>query len=485
MKSFAVSTHSRTSSMLAVVLLAFTLRPEVYGQLTVTVLHSFAGGYDGQQPNAGLLQASDGMLYGTTYLGGTNNAGTIYRVKPDGSGNTPIYHFENSKNNPFGLSYPSGLIQGADGALYGTTGHGGAAGLGSVFRINSDGSGYVVLHSFSQPGGYQPSAGIIQTADGMLYGTTQFGGVGAGTVFKISTNGTDFADIYLFGLFPGAPQSPQAALLMGAEGDLYGTTSAGGNSAVGGASGYGTVFKVGLDGSGGQVLHSFMPSGGDGQRPYGGLVQGPDGTLYGTTQEGGSTANGGSSGYGTVFKVNPDGSGYRILHNFRSDSPADATLPASGLVIGTDGALYGSGMNGGASNLGAIFKLQPDGSDYEVLYSFGSTASDGAYPQAPLIRASDGGLFGTAQLGGQSNSGTIYRLAPAPTVISGLKPLPDGTVQIALTGAPHFQYRVEASTNHADWVPITNVFNSTGTMQFTDPQAKKLPSRFYRAAWMP
>ncbi len=479
------ATQFRTSSLVPILMLAAALGPNASAQLAVTVLHSFEGGSDGQQPNAGLLQASDGILYGTTYLGGTNNAGTIYRVKPDGSGNTPIYHFENSKNNPFGLSYPSGLIQGADGALYGTTGHGGAAGLGSVFRINPDGSGYIVLHSFSQPGGYQPSAGIIQTPDGMLYGTTQFGGVGVGTVFKLSPNGADFADIYLFGLFPGAPQSPQATLLLGADGALYGTTSAGGNSAVGGASGYGTVFKMNLDGSGGQVLHSFMPSGGDGQRPYDGLVQGPEGTLYGTTQEGGSTANGGSSGYGTVFRINPDGSGYRILHNFKSVSSADATLPSAGLVIGADGGLYGASLYGGASNLGAIFKLGPDGSDYGLLYEFGSTPGDGAYPQAALIRASDGGLFGTAQLGGQANGGTIYRLAPAPTVISSLKPLGGGTMQIAVKGAPYFQYRIEGSTNHIHWVPLTNIYNATGTMQFTDPQSSNLPSRFYRGAWVP
>jgi uncharacterized repeat protein (TIGR03803 family) len=463
-------------------LLFFAL--SAHAQLSLTVLHSFRGGSDGQQPYAGLVQTVDGFLYGTTYLGGTNNAGTIYRVRPDGSGNTPIFNFENSKNNPFGLSYPSGLIQGADGALYGTTGHGGPAGAGSVFRIGTDGSGYAVLHNFSPPGGYQPSAGVIQGRDGTLFGTTQFGGVGAGAVFKISTNGADFAVIYLLGLSPGAPQSPQAPLLQGADGALYGTTTAGGDSAVGGASGYGTVFKVQPDGSGAGVLHSFLPSDGDGARPYGVLVQGTDGLIYGTTQEGGSL-NGGS-GYGTVFRLKPDGSDYRVLHRFNSKpGTVDATYPVSGLVVANDGALYGSGLFGGASNLGAIFTLRPNGSGYSLLYEFGSSSGDGAHPQSPLVRASGGGLFGTAQFGGQGNSGVIYRLAPAPTVISSLNPLPNGMVQIAISGAPHFEYRIEGSTNHAEWVPLTNIYNASGTMHFTDPESSKFRTRFYRGAWVP
>ena len=101
---------------------------EINAQLRVAVLHSFQGGTDGQQPYAGLVQAANGSLYGTTYLGGSNNAGVVFRVNADGSGNSPIYHFGNNTIDPFGLAYPSGLIQGADGALYGTTAHGGADG---------------------------------------------------------------------------------------------------------------------------------------------------------------------------------------------------------------------------------------------------------------------------------------------------------------------------------------------------------------------
>ena len=103
-------------------------------------------------------------LYGTTYLG--NSAGTVFKVNPDGSGNTSIYHFGGNNTDPFGLAYPSGVIQGTDGILYGTAGFGGAAGYGSVFRLNTNGKGYAVLHSFNASTGYQPSASLLQGRDG-------------------------------------------------------------------------------------------------------------------------------------------------------------------------------------------------------------------------------------------------------------------------------------------------------------------------------
>src|SRR5262249_30314604 len=147
-------------------------------------------------------------------------------------------------------------------------------------------------------GGYGPTATLVQGSDGILYGTTQSGGAGGfGTVFRSSTNG-DFAGLYAFGSATNDPQSPQSPLIQGADGVLYGTTVAGGISAVGGASGYGTVFKINTNGTDMMVIHDFMPDGGDGQRPYtAGLVQDTNGVLFGTTQEGGKQANDGSSGF--------------------------------------------------------------------------------------------------------------------------------------------------------------------------------------------
>lgn len=471
----------------SIVILAGLFLANVAGaQLSLTVLHSFTGGTDGQQPQAALVQADDGFLYGTTYMGGTNNAGTIFRVSPDGSGNTPIYHFPKNPFNPFGLSDPSGLIQGMDGALYGASG-GGGTGQGSVFRINKDGTGFTMLHAFSvaQGGGYQPSAGLVQGRDGNLYGTTVFGGLyGRGTVFAVWTNGSGFAQLHSFG-GPGDAQQPMAPLIQGLDGFLYGTTPLGGESAVGGISGFGAVYKIGTNGTE-MILHSFLPTGGDGQYPYGGLVQSQEGTLYGVTQQGGSTSvGGGGTGLGTVFKINPDGSGYEILHSFDPAISGDGKYPWPGLVIGRDGALYGTAERGGSNDVGVVFRLNPKGSDYKILYTFGSTPRDGSNPRAPLVRASDGGLFGTAPLGGEMNFGTLFRLAPSPATISLAKSLGDQSLQISLKSAPYFEYQIEASADQAHWVVLTNMYNSTGLMQIADPDALKLPKRFYRAAWVP
>src|SRR5262245_20343175 len=162
------------------VITATCLSASGWAQLDERVLHSFAGGNDGEEPYAGLVQGRDGALYGTTFLGGAHAAGLLFKVNPDGSGNAPILSFERNSIEPGGIANPSGLIQGPDGVLYGTEGFGGTNEEGSVFRVNPDGTGFAVLLSFSHllSGPYEPTAALVQGSDGMLYGTTQFGGLG-------------------------------------------------------------------------------------------------------------------------------------------------------------------------------------------------------------------------------------------------------------------------------------------------------------------
>ncbi len=447
-------------------------------QLSITILHSFGGSADGQEPYAGLVQGGDGALYGTTFQGGANNAGVVFKVNPDGSGNGPIYSLESNRVSPGGLSNPSGLIQTTGGAMYGTSGHG-TNGDGSVFRINPDGTGYAVLYSFDHTfgGAYSPTAALIQGRDSFLYGTTQFGGIlGDGCVFRISTNGTGFTVLHQFGS-AGEVKRPQSPLIQGLDGALYGTTTAGGTSAQGGASGFGTVFKLNTDGTGEAVLHNF--TGNDGLYPYtAGLLQGKDGLLYGTTQQGGSV------GGGTVFKLNPDGTGFVTLHNF-GESPADGQYPNSAMAQGNDGALYGTTEMGGISSFGVMFRLNTDGTRYEVLYQFGVKPGDGKNPGAPLVRAADGGLFGTTKFGGANNLGAVFRLAPSPPFLAALVPLPDKTVRLTVTAASNFVFRIEGSSDHAHWVTLTNLVNTSGAVQFVDSGASNAPHRFYRAAWVP
>lgn len=468
-------------SIAGLVWLSLFLVPVSQGQLALRVLHSFTGGGEGQQPYAGLIQGTDGRLYGTTFQGGSNNAGVVFRVNPDGSGNSVVLSFPANPIDPGGVANPCGLVQGTDGALYGTSGFGGANGYGAVFKLSPDGSAYTVLHSFDSTlgGPYEPTAALVQGADGLLYGTTQFGGVpGHGSVFKISTNGTQCFTLHEFGIGSDG-QSPQAPLLQGLDGALYGTTALGGTTAQGGASGYGTVFKLATDGSAETVLHSFTGAGGDGQDPYtAGLVQDRSGTLYGITQQGGS------AGLGVVFSLKTDGSGFTILHHF-GGAPADGRYPNAALILSADGTLYGTTEWGGANDAGTVFRLNIDGSGYSVLYSFGSRSSDGRFPGAPLVQASDGGLFGTTKFGGDNNLGTVFRLAPAAPVISSLALLPDKTVKLTIQAAPNFVFRIDGTSDHVHWVTLTNILNGKSSLEFIDFAASNTPSRLYRAAWVP
>jgi uncharacterized repeat protein (TIGR03803 family) len=201
---------------------------------TLTTLHTFYGGADGSSPRARLIQATDGSLYGTTMRGGSNDLGTIFKITPGGA-LTPLYSFVGG--HPY--VYPfAGLVQATDGNLYGTTGSGGANGLGMVFKITPAGT-FTTLHSFDDTDGSKPQAELVQATDGNLYGTTSSGGAnGQGTVFKITPAGT-FTTLHSFDETDGA--MPEAALVQGTDGNLYGTSGYGGPIYTGG-----TVFSLGV-----------------------------------------------------------------------------------------------------------------------------------------------------------------------------------------------------------------------------------------------
>ena len=260
------------------------------GQALEQVLMSF--GYpDAAYPLAGLIQGIDGALYGTTSLGGTNNYGIVFKVSTDGTSFTPLYSFTGSGGD--GANPYAGLVQGRDGALYGTTLYGGINGYGMVFKLSTDGTVYTPLYSFAgSPDGENPLGALVQGRDGALYGTTSGGGAyGCGTVFKLNTNGTGYTVLRSFQPNPPDGNNPRAALVQGSDGCLYGTTVEGGNYDNG------MVFKLGTNGGGYTPLYIFNGTGGDGLSPKAGLVQGTDGALYGTTYGGGTNGN------GTVYRL--------------------------------------------------------------------------------------------------------------------------------------------------------------------------------------
>jgi len=370
---------------------------------TYTALSTFDDS-DGASPYAGLVQATDGNFYGTTFFGGAANAGTVFKVTPSGT-LTTLYSFCSKANCADGQAPFAGLVQATNGDFYGTTYTGGARSLGTVFRITSTGK-LTTLHSFSGTDGEVPYAALIQAANGDLYGTTFEGGAELdGTIFKITPNGT-LTTLHSFSGTDG--EHPTGALVQATDGDFYGTTL------QAGARGYGTVFKITPSGTL-TILYSFCSTGGlpcsDGENPYGGLVQAANGNFYGTTQFGGATLECGQAGCGTVFKITPTGT-LTTLHHFVG---TDGWQPYAALVRATDGNLYGTTVlggpayvTGGAVGWGTIFKITPSGA-LTTLYSFcaqGFPCPDGVNPYAGLMQATDGSFYGTAESGGVAGACT-------------------------------------------------------------------------------
>lgn len=357
---------------------------------TYKVLTNFAGS-DGSNPFSALAAAPSGTLYGTTNYGGAANLGVVFSVTPPGK-ITALYSFKggNDGANPVGpLAYD------AAGNLYGTTYQGGAAGLGTVFKLAPDGT-ETVLHSFAGgQDGANPASGILRSKAGTLYGTTDSGGGNAnfGTVFTIDAKGRERI---LHG-FTGQPdgRSPNDGLVLDAKGNLFGTT------VFGGVGNTGSAFEIAADGKE-KVIYSFSADN-TGDTPANGLTQDAAGNLYGTTLSGGTTFN------GVIYKLTPAGK-EMVLYSFTGGN--DGSEPRGVLVRDKAGNLFGVAGQGGAQNYGEVFKLTPAGK-LHVLHSFAG-GSDGDTPLAGLTAdrpSSPGYLYGTtAGLAQFPPAGTVFRV---------------------------------------------------------------------------
>ena len=365
---------------------------------TLTTIHNF-NGTDGHLPFAALAQATDGNLYGTTYYGGAGGSGNVFKVSPTGTLKT-AYSFCSERDCADGEYSYAVPVQGTDGNFYGTTYVGGANDQGTVFKLSPSGT-LTTLHSFDGTDGAEPLAGLVQATNGSCYGTTYLGGSkGDGSVFKVTPNGT-FTTLHSFCSQSGCAdgKNPYAALILGTDGNLYGTTL------EGGAHGDGTVFKITPSGTL-TTLHSFCSRSGcaDGEFPQTGLLQASDGNFYGTTILGGSYGN------GTIFKMTPTGT-LTTLYNVCSQSGCpDGNYLYAGLTQATDGNLYGIMDIGGANGYGTIFKITLSGT-LTTLYSFCSQSgcTDGANPQVGLVQATDGNFYGTT-------NGTVFKITPSGTL---------------------------------------------------------------------
>ncbi len=416
--------------------LTLLLAGQVTGQ-TLSVLHTFTStsgpgetNSDGANPSGSLI-LSGNTLYGTAVYGGSSGWGTVFAVNTDGTGFAAAYNFTGGSDG----GNPSAGVILSNNVLYGTASAGGNAGAGTVFAVSTAGTGFANLHSFTLPvnnsfglytnsDGAYPQAGLLLSGN-LLYGAANNGGTsGLGTLFAVSTSGTSFSTIHSFSSGSGGAYSSAGLILLG--NSLYGTDY--------GNLGNGTVFAVHTDGTSftnyyaftvGQLNGNGIVTNSDGANPHAQLLS-LGNTLYGTA------AYGGNSGNGTVFAINADGSGFRTLHSF-----AAGAYNSSGLYTNGDGAnpsaelilsgstLYGTASAGGSSGNGTVFQVNTDGTGFTNLYSFTATPPypqpqtnrDGANPSGGLV-LSGNTLYGTTAYGGCSGNGTVFSLSLVPVSVS-------------------------------------------------------------------
>jgi uncharacterized repeat protein (TIGR03803 family) len=385
----------------------------------LAMLHSFQGApSDGSSPISSVAIGAGGVLYGTTSNGGPANLGTVFSLtppsSPGGDWTETVLH---SFHGPDGAIPATTLAIGSGDALYGATAQGGTGnctgGCGAIFCLTRSAGEWkeTVLYSFTGGSDGTSPTGLTLGRDGVLYGTNNdIASAGVGTVFSLtppSAPGGAWTESVLHTFSGPDGGDPVGGVVQGSGGALYGTTSSGGATDIG------VVFRLAPPASPGgiwmeTVLHSF--SGIDGGFPSAGVVIGSGGVLYGTT------SLVGSFGDGTVYSLTPPASGsgawtVDVLHTF---SGSDGNSPAAPLVIGNFGVLYGTTTAGGASNLGTVFALAPpatSGGSWTgaVLHSFTGAPVDGSAPYAGVV-IGNGALFGTTVSGGASNLGTVFGL---------------------------------------------------------------------------
>lgn len=391
-----------------VILVALVLAANVWA-VTYKTIYKFTGKADGNAPYAGLIRDRAGNLYGTTFYGGSTGWGTVFELTPNADSTwteTVLYSF---KGTPDG-QYPDSILTfDRAGNLYGMTWDGGVNGSynGAVFELSqkSDGSWREkIIHSFligvSDCG--EPHGGVIFDSAGNLYGTAKLGGAnGWGGVFKLSPNSDGSWTeqvIYSFGAYPADAIYPVTGLVFDQAGNLYGT------SVEGGTYNDGTVFKLAPNGNGTwteSVLHSFLNSL-DGWEPDAGLVFDQQGNLYGTTIWGGT--NGIYNGL--VFELSPNGDGTwseTVLHSFNG---SDGSQSQAQLAVDHNGNLYGTTLYGGANSDGVVFRLDASNGWQETWRSLVN-----AHPIGSLLLDANG-IFGTTQGDGRQSFGTVFQITP-------------------------------------------------------------------------
>lgn len=348
---------------------------------------------NGSNPNGSLIQASNGMLYGMTYLGGTNNVGVLFQYDPVVNSFTKKFDFNGIANG----SNPNGsLMEASDGMLYGMTSGGGLNSLGTLFQYNTSTNIYSKKQDFNFNNGSLPNGTLMQASDGMLYGTTTEGGVnGVGIIFQYDYSTNINTGKFNFDLNNGS--TPKGSLIQASDGKLYGMTSS--------SEGKGNIFQ--FDPLTSIYTNKFNFTGlATGSFPYGSLMQASDGMLYGMTNQGGA------NNVGVLFQFDPFSNIYTKKVDFDVNNGQN---PVGSLIQAKDGMLYGMAQQGGANGTGVLFRYNISSNSYTVMYDF--DVSTGSYPSGSLIQASDGKLYGTTLFGG-SDYGVLFQYDPVSNAYS-------------------------------------------------------------------
>jgi uncharacterized repeat protein (TIGR03803 family) len=379
------------------------------------VLFSF-NGINGNGPYGALISDAGGNLYGTTTGGGAHSCGTVFELVPKAGGgwSSKILHSFNP-NLVDGIVPYTRLVFDSAGNLYGTTNNGGSNNVGAVFELSPTTSGTwkeTILYSFenNQVDGTYPYGGLILDSSGNLYGTTTGGGLYFnGTAFELTpAKAGKWTETILHNFNFSDGISPNAGLVFGAAGNLYGATFAGGTY------GYGTVFELAPQATGEwneTVLFNFNGQNASGDAPYATLILDASGNIYGTTVYGGTYDS------GMVFELTPHAGGEwteTIVHSFEP-SNWDGGNPFGGLVRDATGNLYGTTYQGGEFNYGTVFELKPKtggGWSEKMLHVFNNNGKDGYNPYCTLFLDRAGNLYGVTYQGGTHNSGTVFEILP-------------------------------------------------------------------------
>lgn len=349
-------------------------------ELVLETAHSFTGSADGAHPNS-LTVGPGGVLYGSTQSGGAHGSGTLFQLSSNQLQTLYSFSGTNDGERPNG-----GLIHQANGQIVGTTFGGGTNGFGTIFRLSTNNL-LTTLFAFDHTNGVLPKAGLTEAADGTLFGTAYEGGIfHYGTLFRLDAAGA-FSVSLPFGSTNGA--FPPSQLTLASDGKFYGTTYKGGTA------GKGSVFSLTPTG-----LFTKLASfdGTNGAFPFASVTQSTDGTFYG------ATTAGGSFGLGNLFRMTPDG---RVTNVYSFSGQIDGSHPRATLLQSGDGNFYGLTSDGGSFGFGTVFRLSPSGALTTIAQFAGF---NGANPEAALIEAPDGSLYGSTQNGGPANAGVVFRL---------------------------------------------------------------------------